>query len=291
MQTPASASQMEFPYYPPESYPLLSSEDAPTIFREPTPELSAVPIPPPFQYSSSSLSAALEERPAFLGHSLFAEQTPMNISFAHTPESSSTSSPYTYAQEFYDSSMLLDDFSDQTQSITDRNTLPTYYSHHNADGLVPNDNGVCPAGPSRIEQHQPDTIDKSPDLSALSLPNQPLFFNESPLSFASPELSSAPSSPYGQTGISSIASSPATPAPMELSSESVPSQSLLFSQSIADDTAASTSAAKETSTRKQLQGPIRLSALLPLSECVNLLYQCAVLSLHQQYILTTICLW
>lgn len=227
-----------------------------------------MPIPPPFQYSSSSLSAALEERPAFLGHSLFAEQTPMNISFAHTPESSSTSSPYSYAQEFYDGSMLLDDFSDQTQSITDRNTLPTYYSHHNADGLVPNDNGVCPAGPSRIEQHQAnaDTIDKAPNLSALSLPNQPLFFNESPLSFASPELSSAPSSPFGQTGISSIASSPVTPAPMELSSESVPSQSLLFSQSTADDTAASISTAKELSTRKQSQGHIRLSALLPLSE-------------------------
>jgi hypothetical protein len=59
----------------------------------------------------------------------------------------------------------------------------------------------------------------------------------------------------------------------------LPSESLLFSQSNTGSAIASTSSAKEpSSTRRQLQGPIRLSALLPLSDESLRPYACGNLS-------------
>jgi len=56
------------PYYPPESYPTFSIDEDPRTqrpFREPTPETLNIPDPivAPFQFSSSSLSAALSDPP------------------------------------------------------------------------------------------------------------------------------------------------------------------------------------------------------------------------------------
>ncbi|KAF8168227.1 hypothetical protein B0H34DRAFT_684715 [Crassisporium funariophilum] len=56
------------PYYPPEAYPTFPNDNHPHNeygFREPTPEALDVPDPhiAPFQYSSSSLSAALSDPP------------------------------------------------------------------------------------------------------------------------------------------------------------------------------------------------------------------------------------
>ncbi|KAF9072731.1 hypothetical protein BDP27DRAFT_1319881 [Rhodocollybia butyracea] len=255
----------EFPYYPPESYPLFSPEDGPATFREPTPEAPPlVPTPPPFQYSSSSLSAALEEPPSTLRFSPYFDQVPMDITYDPTPGSSSTSSPYAFAQDFNHNSMLLDDLSDPNPFIPDRNSLPTFYSHHNDFGLVPDDNGVCPAGPSRIEQYQPnaDTTDKLLTLEEFSsiMPNQQLaFLNESPMNLESPDLSSGPSSPFTQTTGSSLTSSPIVPSPAELASDtSLPSQSLLFSSS--------TAGPKDLVNARKTQGPARLSSILPLSD-------------------------
>ncbi|KAF6766108.1 hypothetical protein DFP72DRAFT_865603 [Ephemerocybe angulata] len=56
----------DWPYYPPEMYPIISAgESRPTVaFREPTPEVVAVsPKVAPFQFASSSLSAALSAPP------------------------------------------------------------------------------------------------------------------------------------------------------------------------------------------------------------------------------------
>ncbi|KAJ4485570.1 hypothetical protein J3R30DRAFT_1376504 [Lentinula aciculospora] len=251
--------EAETPYYPPETYPLFSPEDAAT-FQEPTSEAPPAPTLPPFHYSSSSLSAALEERPPVSHHSPHFESMLVDALYDHTSGSSSTPSPFIFSQEFNDGSMLLADLSDPSHFITDRNILSTYYSHHNDYGLVPNDNGICPAGPSQIEDYLSaiHSTDKSPPAEEPStLHDQQVIFNGSPCSFGSPELS-YPSSPLGdQSGASSSTSSPGIAAPAELPSEPLQS-SLLFSTCVVGS--------KEyTSSRKQNQ-PARLSSLLPFSD-------------------------
>ncbi|KAJ3815652.1 hypothetical protein F5876DRAFT_71855 [Lentinula aff. lateritia] len=249
------------PYYPPGSYPLFPPEDVQATFQEPTLEVPPTSTLPPFQYSSSSLSSALEERPPISQHSPNFEVMFIDSTYDHTSGSSATPSPFTFAQEFNDGTMLLDDLSDPSHYIMDRNALSTFYFHHNDLGLVPDDNGICPTGPSRMEEYLPaiDTTVKSPPAGIPSaLHDQQVLFNESPSSFGSPELS-YPSSPLGQSGASSSTSSPGVSAPAELPFEP-PSlqQSLLFSSSVVG--------LKESARSRRHNQPTRLSALLPFSD-------------------------
>ncbi|KAJ3860328.1 hypothetical protein EV359DRAFT_85447 [Lentinula novae-zelandiae] len=185
----------------------------------------------------------------------------IDATYDHTSGSSATPSPFTFAQEFNDGSMLLDDLSDPSHYITDRNALPTFYFHHNDFGLVPDDNGICPTGPSRMEEYLPaiDTTVKSPSSGmASALHDQQVLFNESPSSFGSPELSYL-SSPLGQSGASSSTSSPGVSAPAELPFEPPPlQQSLLFSSNV--------EISKESARSRRHNQPTRLSALLPFSD-------------------------
>ncbi|KAJ3787672.1 hypothetical protein GGU11DRAFT_746128 [Lentinula aff. detonsa] len=246
-------------YYPPETFPSFFPEDVPTTFQEPTPEVLRAPSLPPFHYSSSSLSTALEERPPISRHSPHSEPMFMNVPYDFSPGTSATPSSFSFAQDFNDS-MLLDNFSDLSHFTVDRNTLSTYYSHDNAYGLVPIHNGVCPAEPCQIAEYLPaiDTSNKLPQLEILSDPHdQHPLFNESPCSSGSPELS-YPSSPLGQSGASSSTSSPGISASTELPSEPPPLQSLLFASIVIGSK-------ESTSTRKHNQ-PTRLSSLLPFSD-------------------------
>ncbi|KIK70435.1 hypothetical protein GYMLUDRAFT_32442 [Collybiopsis luxurians FD-317 M1] len=315
-QSTSSQSQndfdSEFPYYPPESYPLFSTEDTQTSFREHTPEAPPIPAPAPFQYSSSSLSAALEERPA-ISHS-YSEHLPMDVTFDQTPESSSTSSPYSFTQEFiHNGPVLLDDMPDPSLFT---HILPTIYSHHSMYGFIPDDNGICPAGPSQIDssptyQANADPTDKLPPAmqELMALPD-PFFFNESPSSIISPELSPSPPapSPLAQTGIFSIPSSPLdvtgpsspisspgtstspssplpqientlpsspdVPASAELPVEPSPSQSLLFSTSTSHPKGPAPLRNLILTRKQNQQGPTRLSASLPLSDETLRPYAC-----------------
>ncbi|KAF5392486.1 hypothetical protein D9757_002205 [Collybiopsis confluens] len=294
----------EFPYYPPESYPLFSPEETQGSFREPSPQAPSIPIPAPFQYSSSSLSAALEE-PQAISQS-FNEHVPMDFTHGLTPVSSLTSSPYSFTQEFNDGSTLLDDLSDPNLFT---NILPTIYSHHSIYGLVPDENGICAAGPSQVETsslYQPntDSADKLPPAlqELMAFPDQ-FFFNESPHNVISPELSPSPpaSSPLGQSGVfspssppppspftaastssvTSISGLPASPSNLQTQIETrlISSAVGISSAELAEEPPSSqsllfsTSHPKEVppvkhsnSARKLNQAPARLSASLPLSD-------------------------
>ncbi|KAJ3826035.1 hypothetical protein F5880DRAFT_1610590 [Lentinula raphanica] len=241
-------------YYPPETYPSFVPEDVPPTFQEYTPEAL-----PPFHYSSSSLSAALDERPPPSRHSPICDFA-MDVSCDYTPGPSATPFPFPYGRDYNDSSMLLDNLSDPSHFITDTHTLSTYYSDDNAYGFVSNTAGFSPAELCQIEDYLPDfnITNKFPQLDILSDPHtQHTLFNESPCSSGSPELS-YPSSPLGPSGPSSSASSPGVSASAELPSDPPPMTSLLFAPVVVGS--------KEAASIRRHTQPTRLSSLLPFAD-------------------------
>ncbi|ESK95523.1 myb3r transcription factor [Moniliophthora roreri MCA 2997] len=234
-----------YPYYPPESYPLFS-EGPTTSFREPTPEPTpAVPHAASFQFSSSSLSAALSEPSG-------ASQPSPSSSYLEPPADSSCGSSPTAQHspmlspsyqaspaEMMNHTMLLDNFSTQTPFLI-FNGLPSlciegepFISHEPGlftEALDPSGVFSLPQDGIGIE------LAKLPQGSRLD--EAPLYDRQagSPFSDISPEMiagemSSASCSPAERLSQLSPTSSPGSGAPVDLPpNESTPSNSLLFAE-------------------------------------------------------------
>ncbi|KAK7468569.1 hypothetical protein VKT23_003073 [Stygiomarasmius scandens] len=235
------------PYYPPESYHLFQpdNDSSTASFRDPTPAPDPLPPvldPPPFQFSSSSLSAALYDPPRIprpSGEELNAHSS--LYSPASLPPGTPPWATHSPLGELYHDPMSLG----ESASMQD---VPTIYSF-DGDGFIPSQTGVCPSGPSRV-LHSPETLSasvnrlsKSPQSYNSSLQEMctsyPNSFVESSSSNTSPDiqtledLSSASSSP-SQTTISPT-SSPNSSTNVELpgNDTSFPG-SLLFSANPSD---------------------------------------------------------
>lgn len=157
-----------FPYYPPEAYPCFPGEESSGLnvsFREPTPE---APIPPhvaPFQFSSSSLSAALSDPP----------QNSRSLPTIYESESSpSTAFPDPSHDignlEDFDHQPLLDDFSlFEPDSDLSQIFLGV---HFDADGVFHYPQGDLPPIHSSIDANHHDPWDQfPPDIFSTSSPS------------------------------------------------------------------------------------------------------------------------
>ncbi|KAF5375183.1 hypothetical protein D9758_000038 [Tetrapyrgos nigripes] len=261
------------PYYPPESYHLFQPENgSSSTFREPTPTHEVLPPirdPPPFQFSSSSLSAALDDPPRISNVSV--EYLNAN-SVSSSPASQPPTTPGSHsAYDTYDEPMSLDDSAFQT----DLQDLSTVYIY-DGEGFVSDPAVVYPSGPSRL--HLSDAFpasessyNKSPQqhIPALEeIHSEYITFAENSSSDTSPdihaleELPSTSSSPL-QFIISST-TSPSSPDPDLPSNDTSFSGSLLFS---ANPSAPSSDTRPRTSVlrnRPQSETQHRLSSSMPI---------------------------
>ncbi|KAG7098935.1 hypothetical protein E1B28_000825 [Marasmius oreades] len=258
----------EPPYYPREAYPLFL-EGNPFSYLDPVPEAPPLPLFPevaPFQFSSSSLSAALED----------SSQTPvtflhpncMHPSSCNTPSvrPSPTLSPT--GPDHIDEPIFLDGFPTTPQLIYASQSLDPVYS----EGSIPIDTTI-PALDSGFESAYLTPIEaaKSP------LPAQPvdisLFYDRhagSPFTETSPETNvgeiSASCSPYEHVSQLSPSTSDAVADDLLACPDSLLSESLLFSN---------TTTGRETRVRMSMPNkktietstPQRLSTIMPL--CSN----------------------
>lgn len=236
----------EWPYYPPEAYPGLSCSGS-TSFRESTPEV--VPVSSadvaPFQFSSSSLSAALSDPPRF--HQPLPPETPPNeldadfiTGSSSQPLSSHSLCHHPSFQGFVDLPMLLDSPptpADTHISHVDSPSVP-YAHREDATGT----HAMCIDGPIAIQPSPngsmlntllQDNSTNSPPASSLDqlYPYNPIAYS-SPSGTLPPEhlyddLSSASSSPFEQL----VSLSPTT-SPSSVSSVELPSTELNYPASL-----------------------------------------------------------
>ncbi|KAF9269948.1 hypothetical protein L218DRAFT_982651 [Marasmius fiardii PR-910] len=259
----------EPPYYPREAYPLFQ-EGSSISYQESVPDAATLPLYPevaPFQFSSSSLSSALED--SLQSSVTFFHPSSIYPSSCNTPSAqpSPTLSPAGHASggDLIDESILLGNFPTTPQFIYANQSLDSIYSE----------------GPISIDTPIPglDTAFGSAYLTPIDVPKSPLhvqstdissFYDRnagSPFTETSPETNvgeiSANCSPYEQVSQLSPSTSDAVVDNPPACLESLPSESLLFSD-------ASTS--RETRLRKQTLGkritdasaPQRLSTIMPL---------------------------
>ncbi|KAG6891060.1 hypothetical protein C0995_014149 [Termitomyces sp. Mi166 len=192
-----------YPYYPPEAYPCFSGEDNSASnhhFRSPTPDVSHItPDVAPFQFSSSSLSAALSVTP----------QAPEPLPTIYM--GSESSSPLVTEQ--YDGNVVIGSDSDQTS----KDDFPINFMH-STDlsqiflGVHFDDNGIFQYPES--ENPSPIDINVVPALEAQQW------------SSIIPGSISSPGSAHGQLG-TDISSTQSTPYdfPLSLSGSSSPNPS------------------------------------------------------------------
>ncbi|THU91625.1 hypothetical protein K435DRAFT_860155 [Dendrothele bispora CBS 962.96] len=259
------------PYYPPEAYHLLN-DPAATTFREltPAPEpLQPIHDPPPFHFSSSSLSAALYDPPRISQPS---EEDRNAHSSSYSPVTLPPATPlwaiHSPAEDLYYEPMPLD----ESVSIqSDTGDVPTIYSF-DGNSLEPSQTGICPSGPSRV-WYSPEThlelmgrLSKSPqlhvsDLQEMRVPHTP-FFTESSSSNTSPDIhtlddlssaSSASSSPLQSTVSPTASPSSSTDVELPGNDVSFPGGSLLFS---ANPAVASSNASANASLNARSNGPL-----------------------------------
>ncbi|KAJ7456566.1 hypothetical protein FB451DRAFT_1276412 [Mycena latifolia] len=243
-------------YCPPEAYPsVLGSEPSQGAhtFREPTPQMPDSPEVPPFQFSSSSLSAALSDPPR-------------------------TSLPLPPVPEETD---------DKHQCDPDPVASTSYVHHNEQDTIAPADLSLhrCPTSqtekvgvadfPSPAASSSSSPLWRSPVVSSTdSLPLPPdsrppgRTFDHTPLDTSfGPDASSSSSSPFAPPSSLSPTDSPVPRSPIELPPiEHFPAESLLFSPSPYYRSAPS-KRQKKVRPRKPPKGlgEVRLSLTLPLS--------------------------
>ncbi|KAJ7293763.1 hypothetical protein C8J57DRAFT_1043484 [Mycena rebaudengoi] len=224
-------------YYPPEAYPSVLRDEPSErehSFREPTPQMPDSPEVPPFQFSSSSLSAALSDPPRMaLPLPVIADDVIFDNKYCESdpdPESELFTSTYSSAHEpmVYES----DTISPAELSI-----------HHCYNSLI-------------------ETLNK-PGSSRISEISSP------PASNAS----SSSSSPLAPTSSLTPADSPTPCSPVELlSGDQLPPESLLFSSAPYYCSTAPSKRQRKVKPRKPPKplGESRLSCLLPLSSDPNM---------------------
>lgn len=232
-------------YYPPEAYPIFSIDEDPRTqrtFREPTPEILQIPDPivAPFQFSSSSLSAALSDPPrpppplppvsAFNTPELLVQDIP------NDPDRQPSLSPLSQCNgipEMDDILMSLEDYSQesmgQQSSKTSFSQLPSYEIDSFNFGPLPEYALSSSASP----------ISTQPDLARTLDPLRLTFWKPrgqsdefySPSVINDAELSSASSTPFIFSSNLSPNSSPQSISLVDLpATEQLSSNSLLFSQ-------------------------------------------------------------
>lgn len=250
------------PYYPPEAYHCLSQdENISNDHQFPEQDLTMFSVSPdiaPFQFSSSSLSAALSDPP----------QNPKPLPPIQEPDPppSASPSPYnTYSDDFFYEQMSQDDFPIQDQLELARILSGTHFDSHGFIVGAQNMHLSLPTDmiPSNIydgwDNLLPDIITSpsSTQMPLQSLPGLPIDHHNLP-----DDISSTLSTP--SFFHASLSSSPNAPSPIELSPNEHDTGSLLFSPDLQPPP-------PKRLHRKSLKkptkppGPTRLSSMLPLT--------------------------
>lgn len=230
-----------YPYYPPEAYPTFSIDEEPRTqrpFREPTPETLNIPDPivAPFQFSSSSLSAALSDPPrpppplppvsTFNTPELLVQDIP------NDPDRQPSLSPLSQCNEMDDISMSLEDYSQdsmgQQSSKTSLSQLPPYETDAFHFGHFTDYALSSSASPISTQPELARTLD--PLRLTFWKPRGQLDEFYSPSVINDAELSSASSTPFIFSSNLSPNSSPQSISLLDLPpTEQLSSNSLLFS--------------------------------------------------------------
>ena len=263
-------------YYPLEVYSTFPQEDGLLFdrpFREPTPEALNIADPniAPFQFSSSSLSAALSDppRPATALPPLSAVNTPDLVPPSLSPLSQCDGIP-----EVNDILMSFDNLSNQSMDQEGMDTsIPsiTYeYDHIDNMGFNPSDySSYFSASPISISSEITRISDPSQNLwkprnmSEFDLENSPFsVFNSS----------STSSTPYILSSPLSLTSSPHTPSSVDLPMGEQPSSnSLLFSPPYEPHASTAPRPKKATSVRKRSKTSLKAASASRLSSTLSIL--------------------
>lgn len=252
----SSATQPDWPYYPPEAYPGFS-DCGNHCFREPTPGV-ATALPPqvaPFHPSSSSLSAHLSDPPP-IPPSLPPESSTdgleawYDFGSAHPSSESPISPDNDISDDLHDNSMMLDDFlSDRIHHERNASShdlhRTAHYNISNRTSILAQDSPNFTPELAHIVLSTPLMSDFIPQQgnanSSCTSPLDPLptFSHNSPSDnpFNGPRLdlhgfediSSTTSSPFGGLASLSPTSSPNSTFTIELPRNEQPLPSLLFS--------------------------------------------------------------
>ncbi|KAJ6626862.1 hypothetical protein B0H10DRAFT_460906 [Mycena sp. CBHHK59/15] len=254
-------------YYPPEAYPSVLSEEPSQeqhSFREPTPQMPDSPEVPPFQFSSSSLSAALSDPPR--------TSLPLPPVAEEEVEHNPCDSPEPFASAPYSPAHNGMVYQPDTISPADLTLHRGYESlidsldKHAPSSRISNISSP-PASSSSSPLWRSPLVSSTDSLPLLTAGRPPGPFDHTSLdTFFGPDVSSSSSSPMVPASSLSPADSPGPPSPIDL-----PPESLLFSPSPYYRTAPS-KRQKKVRPRKppKLLGESRLSSLLPLSTDPNM---------------------
>ncbi|KAJ7139721.1 hypothetical protein C8R44DRAFT_765255 [Mycena epipterygia] len=256
-------------YYPPEAYPSVLGDEPSQehSFREATPQMPDSPEVPPFQFSSSSLSAALSDPPRT---SLPLPPVPDEEAFDKNPRdsepepfaSTSYSPPHHHGTPYEPDTVSPAELSIYHRANTQIETFAKPVSPRISDF------------PSPPASSRSSSLWRSPNISStdsLPLPNETRppgrTFDHTPLDTSfGPYASSSSSSPFAPPSSLSPADSPIPCSPVELPPiEHFPAESLLFSPSPYYRTAPSKRQKVRARKPPKPLGESRLSSLLPLS--------------------------
>ncbi|KAJ7770909.1 hypothetical protein DFH07DRAFT_805674 [Mycena maculata] len=264
-------------YYPPEAYPSVLGSESSHSFREPTPpQMPDSPEVPPFQFSSSSLSAALSDPPRTslpLPPIPDSETVDYNQDEAESEPSASTSySPAPpHAIPYEQHTVSPAELSIRHCRNSPIESCATHVSSLFADFPSPPASSSCSS-----------PLWQSPSISStdsLPLPDNSRppgrTFDHTPMdTFFGPYSSSSSSSPFAPPASLSPSDSPIPCSPVELPPiEHFPAESLLFSSSYSYyHHLAPSKRQRKARMRKPPKslGETRLSLLLPLSSDPNM---------------------
>jgi hypothetical protein len=285
------------PYYPLEAYSTFSQKDGLQFdrpFREPTPEALNIADPniAPFQFSSSSLSAALSDppRPALALPPLSAVNTPdlMPPTQLNDCERQPSLSPLSQCDgipEVNDILMSFDNLSSQANEAIDQEdmeiSIPSItYECDDMDNM-----GFNPADYSSYFSASPISI--SSEISRISDPSQNLWkprnmseidLDNSPFSVFGllhdgHNSSSTSSTPYILSSPMSLTSSPHTSSAVDLPvGEQPSSNSLLFSPPYEPHASTAPRPKKATSVRKRSKASLKAASAGRLSSTLSILW-------------------
>ena len=280
------------PYYPPEAYSTFPQQDGLDFerpFREPTPEVLDIPDPniAPFQFSSSSLSAALSDpprhAPALPPSSVFNTPDlvpPVPLNDCERQPSLSPLSQCDGIPEVNDILMSFDNFPNQT---TDQHGMEifipsiTYESDH-MDNMsfnpadYPSYFSASPISISPEITRFTDTsqnIWKPRNMCEIELDNSP--FSVFGMLHDGHDSSSTSSTPYILSSPLSLTSSPYASSTVDLPmSEQPSSNSLLFSPPNEPHVNAAPRPKKATSVRKRSKASMKAASASRLSSTLSL---------------------
>jgi hypothetical protein len=253
-------------YYPPEAYPSLLGTEQPQrehTFREQTPQMPDSPVVPPFQFSSSSLSAALSDPPRT---SLPLPPVPEDETFDSEPGAlaSTAYSPAHHGAPYEPDTVSPADLSLHHNQIE---SIAKAVSRHISDFPSP------AASSSSSPLWRSPAVFSSTDSLPLPPESRPpgRTFDHAPLDPSFGQYSSSSSSsPFAPPSSLSPADSPIPRSPVELPAieHFSSSESLLFSPGPYYYCVAPSKREKKVRPRKAPKafGEARLSSLLPLSE-------------------------